>query len=157
MTPVEITNELALSDHGGTPDNTFIEEVIDDGIHTVSDDTDPYQDETFKEIPISDGGASEPKDESDNYSQEEFETAESPSKFNNSRVQNNVDFNNTFAKTLEAKEEIKDEVEDNMSSPERTPFKKVNIMSPGSLDEGFNSTQSTKAGQSQSIDQSMIN
>jgi hypothetical protein len=32
MTPVEITNEIALSEHNNTPDVTFEEEAIDDGI-----------------------------------------------------------------------------------------------------------------------------
>ena len=31
-TAVEITNELQLSEHGNTPDHTFEEEVIDEGI-----------------------------------------------------------------------------------------------------------------------------
>jgi hypothetical protein len=120
---VEITNELQLSEHGNTPDRTFEEEVIDDGIQTISEDSDPFQDETFKEIPISDQEddpkiVEDPDDDievSEQYSQEEFES-ESPNKFTNSRVQNNLN----FADTLEVIEEKKDQVEENMLSPERT-------------------------------------
>lgn len=134
MTPVEITNELQISEHGETPDVTFEEEIIDDGIHTVSDDTDPYQDRTFKEIPLSEEGSIK-KDE-DSYSEEEFEVDESPNKFTNSRVQNNLDFTNTVKSSIT--EENKDQPEDHMSSPERTSItKKQSINSPGSADLGF--------------------
>lgn len=121
---MDITNELQLSEHGNTPDHTFDEEVIDEGIQTISEDSDPFHDKTFKEIPISDQEddpkiVEDPDDDievSEHYSQEEFET-ESPNKFTNSRVvQNNLN----FADTLEVIEEKKDRVEENMLSPERT-------------------------------------
>lgn len=62
MTPVEITNELQVSDHGNSPDRTFEEENIDDGIQTLSNDTDP-QDATFEEIPINDENSADDVDE----------------------------------------------------------------------------------------------